>query len=135
MLRPNCSPPHSRQGHNTRSPFFCIVQRYVSNVLAVKLKQASKMLNRLFFERVMIWDKFVSTFTGITSKSHFSQIEFLFQASSSKNILTNLGKNRKTLFFSLKSPPSTESLDRKYPKLPQKDLRGGGSILIRKDKL
>lgn len=46
------------------------------------------MLNRLFFEMVTIWDKFMSTFT---SNSHFSQTEFLFQAFLSKKILTDLG--------------------------------------------
>lgn len=77
------------------------MEEYVSNVLAVKLKQAPKMHNRPFFERVIIWDKFMSMFTAVTSKSHFSQIEFLFQASSSKNSLTNLGENGKTYYFFL----------------------------------
>lgn len=97
-----CPIPLQTEGHNSRGPFFCIIQGYVSSVLAVKLNQVSKMLNRLFFEMVVIWDKFLSTFT---SKSHFSQIEFQFQASPSKNILTDWGKN---ILFSLKCPPSTE---------------------------
>lgn len=68
------------------------------------------MLNRLFFERVIIRDKFMSTFTGITSECHFNQIEFLFQASSSKNILTNLGENRKPYYFPWSALPPLNHL-------------------------
>lgn len=62
------------------------------------------MLNRLFFEKVVIYVRFISTFTDVTIKSHFSQIEFLFQAHSSKNSPKNVGKNRKTCYFFLETP-------------------------------